>query len=110
MILAFYLIFFFLTAIAADWLAVRWHQKREALEVAATMKLSAIIETINWAPIVFAIDSDIVSAKVIALLNIAGTTIGVGGAMLRIKRERMKEKGHDEHVLGRVHDTHGQDD
>lgn len=87
-----YIAFFFLTAIAADWLAIHWHEARENLEVARTMRLSAIIEVINWAPIVFAIDSDILSAKILAGLNIVGTVIGSGIAMVRLKRRKETER------------------
>lgn len=83
-----YLALFFFIAVAADWLTIRWHEAREATQILRVMRLSAIIEAINWAPIVFAIDSDILSAKVIALINIAGTTIGSGGAMYRMRLKK----------------------
>ena len=92
MILAIYIAFFFFTAIAADWLAIRWHEARENLEIARTMRLSGIIETINWAPIVFAIDSRVLSATVLAGINIVGTTIGTGIAMHRLKCRKEAER------------------
>ena len=85
-----YLAFFFVIAIAADWLTIRWHEAREAEQILRVMRLSAIIEAINWAPLVFAIDSDILSAGVIAAINIAGTTIGSGGAMYRMRLKKAK--------------------
>jgi hypothetical protein len=96
----FYIAFFFLTAIAADWLAIRWHEARENLEIVRTMRLSAIIEAINWAPIVFAIDSDILSAKILAGLNIVGTVIGSGIAMVRLKRRKETESEESSRTSG----------
>jgi len=89
-----YIVFFFFTAIAADWLAIGWHECRENLEIAKTMRLSAVIEAINWAPIAFAIDSDILSAKALAAISIVGTTIGTGIGLYRTKLR--KETGNDE--------------
>jgi hypothetical protein len=95
-----YIAFFFFTAIAADWLAIRWHEARENLEIVRTMRLSAVIEAINWAPIVFAIDSQILSAKVLAGLNIVGTVIGSGVAMARLKRRKEAEREEGSRATG----------
>ena len=89
--IVFYLALFFVVAVTADWLGVEWHEARDKLKLGRVVVLGAIIELINWAPLVVAIDSEVLSATAIACVNIAGSVVGAGAAIIKLRKQQAEE-------------------
>lgn len=69
-------LFFFLFAVASDWLTLAWHRAREGRQVGRTVALSAALEAITWSPILAAITADTKIVWACAGASIVGASIG----------------------------------
>lgn len=80
----------FCIALAADWLAIAYHDARESLEVERTVNIASVMEVVSWLPLILAVDLDVIPIWVGAIVSVLGSRIGTRYALRKLKESRTK--------------------
>jgi hypothetical protein len=75
--------FFFVFAIAADWLAIAYHKAREKGQVRRTAIVAVALEMISWSPVLAAVSAGGRLVWACAAASVIGSAVGTVLGMRR---------------------------